>query len=180
VDDPETGTFYNAARQYWVLHGAFTQMDPIGMAGGSNRRIYGDGNPLTFADPTGNAATGAAIGGAVGGAIGGRFGGSAGARAGAAFGARAGSAIEDFCRGGPNCDELNEKVKEAKSKAAQLGACRAGMSRFELQARYDAWVELGAARAKRDENCWAGGDAGHQQAQADAWTNAGNCSRLMK
>jgi RHS repeat-associated protein len=53
VDDPETGTFYNAARQYWAMHGAFNQMDPIGVAGGLNRRGYVNGDPLRFSDPRG-------------------------------------------------------------------------------------------------------------------------------
>ena len=194
--DKESGLSYNYFRSYDSRTGRYTQADPIDLAGGWNRFAYAEQNPLSFSDPLGLAAAGQAVGEtigrwggrAVGGAIGTLIepgggtiaGGLVGGVVGGRIGGVVGSAVEDLCSGGPNCDDLNKKVQEAKTKAGQLGACRAGMPKFELQRRYTAWVELGAARAKRDESCWSGGDLGHQQAQAAAWSNAGVCSRLMQ
>jgi RHS repeat-associated protein len=78
----------------------------------------------------------------------------------------------------PQCDELGAAVQAAKATANSLGKCSAGMSPWQLQVRYDAWVALGAARAQFNMVCWGGGDRGHQQADADAWFVAGNCAML--
>ncbi len=51
--DEETGLFLNHFRSYRPTDGAYTQMDPIGLAGGANRRGYVEGNPLGFIDPMG-------------------------------------------------------------------------------------------------------------------------------
>jgi len=92
-------------------------------------------------------------------------------------------AKKNYCEGktkdGKDCQDLNKDVQDAKKEVGKVGRCRPGMSRYELQIRKDAWVKLAAARARRDKRCWSGGDIGHQQAQADAWKNAGNCSSLM-
>ena len=58
------------------------------------------------------------------------------------------------------------------------GPPAAGMSPWQLQVRYDAWVALGAARAQFNMVCWHGGNEGHQKADADAWLAAGNCAML--
>ncbi|WP_232362563.1 hypothetical protein [Desulfogranum mediterraneum] len=82
------------------------------------------------------------------------------------------------------CDELNEKVKAAKRAVQSFGrgraACKAGMSYYQLSVRKDTWLNLAAARAQRDERCWNGGDEGHQQAQADAWSHVSKCQALMR
>jgi hypothetical protein len=83
------------------------------------------------------------------------------------------------CKKCKECDDLNDAVKRAKQRLGGLGACRAGMTRWELLQRRAAWLDLAIARARRDVKCWDGGDAGHQQAQADAWSQVGNCSRLL-
>ena len=51
--DSETGLFYNGMRSYAPQLGAYTQMDPIGLGGGLNRRGYVEGNPFSATDPTG-------------------------------------------------------------------------------------------------------------------------------
>ncbi len=51
--DVETGTFQNIWRSYWAMHGGYTQMDPIGLDGGLNKRGYVEGNPLNGIDPWG-------------------------------------------------------------------------------------------------------------------------------
>jgi hypothetical protein len=77
------------------------------------------------------------------------------------------------------CDKLNDDVQAAKSQTYQLGRCRAGMSGFELRLRELAWLREAVARARRDVSCWLGGDASHQQAQAQAWQNVANCQALI-
>jgi RHS repeat-associated protein len=78
----------------------------------------------------------------------------------------------------PQCDQLKQVVDNAKALAAGLGRCTPGMSPWQLQARYDAWIALGAARAQYNMVCWNGGDSGHQQADANAWLAAGQCAAL--
>ena len=79
----------------------------------------------------------------------------------------------------PRCKDLGDGVKAAKNLASSLGACQQGMSPSQLQSRYDAWVELGQARAQYDKVCWNGGDEGHQQQEAQAWQTVANCSQLL-
>jgi RHS repeat-associated protein len=51
--DSETGLFYNFFRSYMPNQGRYTQADPIGLAGGSNRFAYVSANPLGASDPFG-------------------------------------------------------------------------------------------------------------------------------
>jgi len=51
--DEESGLFYNWNRMYQSGSGSYTQMDPIGLGGGLNRRGYVEGNPLSMIDPMG-------------------------------------------------------------------------------------------------------------------------------
>lgn len=76
------------------------------------------------------------------------------------------------------CSRLNGAVQDAKSVTQSLGRCKAGMSQYELLQRKNAFLDEASARAKRDQKCWGGGDAGHQQAQSQAWQAAGTCGRI--
>jgi RHS repeat-associated protein len=51
--DEESNLNYNWQRYYQFGTGGYTQMDPIGLAGGPNRRGYVGGNPLSYVDTTG-------------------------------------------------------------------------------------------------------------------------------
>jgi RHS repeat-associated protein len=51
--DAESNLFYNYFRSYDAKTGRYTQSDPIGLWGGSNRFIYANGNPLGYVDPKG-------------------------------------------------------------------------------------------------------------------------------
>jgi RHS repeat-associated protein len=48
--DEESNLSQNGFRSYRPLDGGFTQMDPIGLPGGMNRRGYVGANPLSFID----------------------------------------------------------------------------------------------------------------------------------
>lgn len=70
--DDETGEFWNWMRTYSRITGRFPQSDPIGLAGGLNTYLYGNGDPLRYIDPRGESAAVVVIGGGVlivGGAI---------------------------------------------------------------------------------------------------------------
>jgi RHS repeat-associated protein len=51
--DSESNLNYNGYRSYAPAIGSYTQMDPIGLSGGFNRRGYVDSNPLSYIDPLG-------------------------------------------------------------------------------------------------------------------------------
>ncbi|MDR2880419.1 MAG: hypothetical protein LBV29_00755 [Azoarcus sp.] len=90
-------------------------------------------------------------------------------------------AVADTCES-DDCDQRNRDVQRAKDRVGSFrpAACMPGMSKWGLQQRSQAWLDLAVARAKRDQKCWAGGDDGHQQAQADAWAHVGRCDALLK
>src|SRR5215831_3727564 len=51
--DKETNLFYNTFRDYDPQTGRYVQSDPIGLRGGINPYLYGEGNPLSRNDPLG-------------------------------------------------------------------------------------------------------------------------------
>jgi len=63
--DKETNVHYNYFRDYDPGIGRYAQSDPIGLAGGLNTYLYGNGAPLRYVDPTGQAAQVLIVGGAV-------------------------------------------------------------------------------------------------------------------
>jgi RHS repeat-associated protein len=186
----ESGLHYNWHRQYDPKTGRYLQPDPLGMPDGPSRWWYAKNSPLMNVDPDGQNPVGGAIGGAIGGPPGvviGLIGGTIIAAIIGVEGTR--NALQNnppatggICQPPNNCQQLNDDVQRAKNRVGQFSpaACLPGMSRWELQQRLNAWLDLATYRAKRDQTCWAGGDAGHQQAQADAWRHVGQCSRLLQ
>jgi len=51
--DEVAGTYHNNWREYWPRAGRYTQVDPIGLAGGENPYAYVMGNPVGAVDPEG-------------------------------------------------------------------------------------------------------------------------------
>ena len=51
--DLETGLYHNGFRDYVPGSGRYVESDPAGLAGGSNRYAYADGNPTGETDPHG-------------------------------------------------------------------------------------------------------------------------------
>jgi type VI secretion system secreted protein VgrG len=186
--DSETQLSQNWNRDYDPMIGKYIQSDPFGLNGGINTYSYVLDNPLILTDPMGMAAGGALLGGALGGVLGAESG--PGDAAAIVEGAALGSELQDMMDAGDtadgkaqqpkcDCDQLNQDVQNAKGTVGGLGACRMGMTPSQIRQRYYAWLQLAIARAKRDQKCWNGGDPGHQQAQADAWKNVGNCGSMM-
>jgi RHS repeat-associated protein len=53
--DKETNLYYNYFRDYDPSLGRYGESDPIGLIGGLNTFLYGNGDPLRYMDPTGEA-----------------------------------------------------------------------------------------------------------------------------
>ena len=50
-NEDASGTIYMRNRYYNPQTGAFTQQDPIGLAGGLNTYGFANGDPITYSDP---------------------------------------------------------------------------------------------------------------------------------
>jgi RHS repeat-associated protein len=170
---PETGLMYNYFRDYDPQTGRYLESDPIGLAGGSlSTYNYVNNNPLSRIDPDGlqivdvipvpiEAIRPLPLPTTIDPAI---------------PVPTTPNTPDPNC---PRCKQLNADVQKAKAKVGTVGACRPVMSRYQLLQRYDAWLALGIARAKRDVTCWNGGDETHQGEQANAWTQVGVCGGLL-
>src|SRR6185312_5944127 len=51
--DAEKASNYNYFRDYDPAIGRYVESDPIGLKGGLNTYVYGQGDPLRYTDPTG-------------------------------------------------------------------------------------------------------------------------------
>lgn len=192
-EDEETGLHYNWNRYYDPATGRYITEDPIGLEGGANVFAYVGGKPTGKTDPNG-------LQGALPTPVGplpiipinpAPLGPTRPIDPTDPLGPQAPTApvisLPNFlpvkqCPPQNECDNLNDDVQRAKDKVGSFkpARCMDGMSRAELLARSQAWMELAIARTKRDMKCWGGGDEGHQKAQADAWTNLGRCQRMLR
>jgi RHS repeat-associated protein len=77
------------------------------------------------------------------------------------------------------CAAYAAAVQAAKKAVGALGGCQSGDTCAVLAAKNSAWLTLAIARSRLNKVCFGGGNAGHQQAQADAWANVGKCGNLL-
>ena len=179
--DSETGLHYNLMRDYDPRLGRYVQSDPIGLGGGVSTYGYGGQNPIMAYDPTGEFFWLIPLGIAGGDILGATI--LTGLtlilayQVDMAVSNVQSSSQSEQCN--DECDNLNNEVQSAKNEVGKLGKCLAGMSKWELEVRRQAWLRLAQARSHRDSKCWAGGDDGHQEAQASAWQHVGTCTALL-
>ena len=197
--DRETGLHYNFFRYYEPDAGRFVNQDPIGIIASENLYAFAP-NIQRWMDISGAMAQVAA-----GYAIGAPFGGPVGCAAGStialaatavlAVGAAISAAVATSnststttcgtCNSPkPNCPpdvfkKLSENVNKAKDVVQKLGGCKPGMDPKNLSKRSKAWLNLALARSIREQTCWSGGDAGHQEAMAAAWKNHYKCKSYL-
>jgi RHS repeat-associated protein len=193
--DAEIGLYYNYFRDFDPATGRYVESDPLGLGGGSySTYAYANGNPITSDDPTGEAPPGRTgtptiptllppnI------AIPGTPENDAWTQSvwqqvfshNASPVAAPNSATHaSNCPNDDECKQLNKNVQDAKKQVGALGKCLAGMSPAHLEDRYYAWLNLATARSIRDQKCWNGGDDGHQNEQAVAWSKVGECARYL-
>jgi type VI secretion system secreted protein VgrG len=191
IGDRESNLFQNWHRNYDPVTGRYIESDPIGLGGGLNTYAYVGGNPLTRIDPDGRffflAFFGPSLAAGLGdlAAIGSTWWAMQNAHSTPTLPDKSetqSSSETGQCPPPDDCGQRNLDVKRAKARVGtfQPAACMPGMSKWDLQQRSQAWLDLATARARRDQKCWAGGDEGHQQAQADAWAHVGRCGALLK
>ena len=197
--DRETGLHYNFFRYYEPDAGRFVNQDPIGIIASENLYAFAP-NIQRWMDISGAMAQVAA-----GCAIGAPFGGPVGCAAGStialaatavlAVGAAISAAVATSnststttcgtCNSPkPNCPpdvfkRLSDNVNKAKDVVQKLGGCKPGMDPKNLSKRSKAWLNLALARSIREQTCWGGGDAGHQEAMAAAWRNHYKCKSYL-
>jgi RHS repeat-associated protein len=126
--DTETGLFYNSYRDYDPRTGRYIESDPIGLLGGINTYSYVAGNPLSYADPRGLAATGQLIGQQAGGWLAGILGAETGpfdvpiVLGGRYLGGLIGNALEDSISRAVSADTPADKAK-ADARASSGKVC---------------------------------------------------------
>ena len=75
---------------------------------------------------------------------------------------------------------LQNAVDAAKKTTRLLGGCNEKEYCWTLKIKKKAWLALATARSIINKKCFRGGDSGHSQAEADAWTNVGKCERAIQ
>ena len=176
--DQETGLHYNFFRYYEPNIGRFTQLDPIGLAGGENlyrfeSTVQNAIDPLGLAIPLLGRAGFALIG---------------------AIGAQQSMQQNDDVYSSskvlsknenliprPQCpddvyEELTKGVEQAKKETSRLGKCLPEMTKDQLDMRIDAANREYNARKLREDICWNGGDLGHRKQLEDIKNRIKKCA----
>jgi RHS repeat-associated protein len=68
---------------------------------------------------------------------------------------------------------------QAPKAGVAMGGCKSGDSCAVLAPKNTAWLTLAITRSRLNKVCFGGGDATHQQKEAEAWSNVGKCGKYL-
>ena len=178
------GMYYYGYRYYLTCIGRWPNRDPIGERGGRNLLAIAGNKPISYVDTDGRGAMAGVL------PIAGGMAAADGPLpildivAGVAI---IGAGIYDLSQPGPgtgNCSTLYYGILKANVDAAKLETgilkgCNDSNCCWVLKIKKTAWLGLAAARSVINDKCFDGGDAGHQQAAAQAWQNVVKCGEFI-
>jgi RHS repeat-associated protein len=185
IFDKETGTHYNVFRDYDPQTGRYLQADPIGLGGGMNRWGYVGGNPMNGVDPLGLKGVGVPVIPQIAIPV-------AACRYLAGYllksgifksrdyviERRDGVKMRSDCNQNDYDDYVQQIDNKCKSKEVKR-SCNPNDSFADIYNTIDTIKDCNKAREDRENNCFRGGDTGHNQAMINNAKAISNCRDLL-